>query len=184
MSHVGLDSEATASTKAQMKIFLESSDATGRVVEDLVAATSSASFSASVGAGLSIIDVPHVVFGDFTVTSLGHVTEVLSPAFDAGTLFYEVNVTSLTYTLDASASNDAATNMGTRHLHCALDSSRVPGKERVLVSARDATTTTNVVHTFFQPVLCDCYAGTCNAFNGSCVFVKRSSTFQLQCPLS
>ena len=80
-----------------MKIFLESSDATGRVVEDLVAAASSASFSASVGAGLSIINVAYVAFGDLvdsslatlTVTSLGHVTEVLSPAFDAGILFYK-----------------------------------------------------------------------------------------------
>ena len=92
-----------------MKIFLESSDATGHVVEDLVAAASSASFSASVGAGLSIIDVPYVAFGDLmdscpgtlTITSLGHVTEVLSSAFKAGTLFYDVNVTSLTYTVDA-----------------------------------------------------------------------------------
>ena len=73
-----------------MKIFLESSDATGRVVEDLVAAASSALFNASVQAGLSIIDVPYVAFGDLvdlslatlTVTSLGHVTEVLSSAFD------------------------------------------------------------------------------------------------------
>ena len=52
--------QATTCTKAQVKIFLESSDATGRVVEDLVAAASSASSSASVGAGLSIIDVPYV----------------------------------------------------------------------------------------------------------------------------
>ena len=34
--------QATTSTKAQVKIFLENSDATGRVVEDLVAAASSA----------------------------------------------------------------------------------------------------------------------------------------------
>ena len=54
--------QATTSTKAQVKIFLESSDATGRVVEDLVATASSASFSASVRAGLSIIVVPHVSF--------------------------------------------------------------------------------------------------------------------------
>ena len=39
--------QATTSTNAQVKIFLESSDATGRVVEDLVAAASSSSFSAS-----------------------------------------------------------------------------------------------------------------------------------------
>ena len=79
--------QANTSTKAQLKIFLERSDASGRVVEDLVAAASSASFSASVGAGLSIIAVPHVVFGDLvdsslttlTVTSLGHVTEVCHP---------------------------------------------------------------------------------------------------------
>ena len=120
-----------------MKIFLESSDPTGR--DDLVAAASSASFNASVEAGLSIIEVPHVVFGNLvdlslatlTVTSLGHVTEVLSPAFDASTLFYEVNVTSLTYTVEASASSKVATGgsgwkSGSRHLHCALDSSRVP----------------------------------------------------------
>ena len=111
--------QATVSTKAQVKIFLESSDATGRVVEDLVASASSASFSASVGAGLSISDVPYVAFGDLVessfstlaVTSLGHVTKALSPTFDAGTLFYEVNVTSLTYTVDASASSDAATGL-------------------------------------------------------------------------
>ena len=102
---------ATTSTKAQMKIFLENS------VEDLVAAASSAAFSASVGTGLSIINAPYVAFGvlvdsslaTLTVTSLGHVTEVLSPAFDVGTLFYQVNVTSLTYTVDASARSDAAT---------------------------------------------------------------------------
>ena len=46
-----------------------------------------------------------------TVTSLGHVTEVLSPAFDAGTLFYEVNVTSLTFTVDAGASSEVATGL-------------------------------------------------------------------------
>ena len=57
-------------------------------VEDLVAAVSSATFSTSVGTDLSIINVPYVAFGDLvdsslsplTVTSLGHVTEVLSPA--------------------------------------------------------------------------------------------------------
>ena len=98
--------QATTSTKAQLKIFLESSVETGRVVKDLVAAASSASFSASVGTGLSIINVPYVAFGNLvdsslstlTVTSLGHVTEELSPAFDASTFFDEVNVTSLTYT--------------------------------------------------------------------------------------
>ena len=68
---------------------------------------------------------------------------------------YEVNVTSLTYTADASTSSDAATGLevdgsGICHLHCALDSSRVP-EIRVLVSARDATTTTYIVHAFFQP---------------------------------
>ena len=83
--------QATTSTKAQVKIFFESSDATECVVEDLVAAASSASFTASVGARLSIIDVPYVAFGDLvdlslatlTVTTLDHVTEVLSSAFDA-----------------------------------------------------------------------------------------------------
>ena len=111
--------QATTSTKTQVKIFLKSSDTTGRVVKDLVTAASSASFSAYVGAGLSIIDVPHLAFGNFvesslatlTVTSLGHVTEVLSPAFDAGTLFDVVNVTSLTYTVDASASSEVAAGL-------------------------------------------------------------------------
>ena len=86
-------------------------------MEDLVAAASSAGFSASVKTGLSNINVPYVAFGDLvdssfstlTVTSLSHVTEVLSHAFNAGTLFYKVNVTSLTYTVDASARSDAAT---------------------------------------------------------------------------
>ena len=66
----------------------------------------------------AFFDVPHVVFGNLvdsslatlTVTSLNHVTDVLSPAFDASTLFYEVNVTSLTYKVDASASGEVATN--------------------------------------------------------------------------
>ena len=159
-----------------MKIFPESSDATGRVVEDLVAAASSASFSASVAAGLSIIDVPYVAFGvlvysslaTLTVTSLDHVTEVLSPAFDAGTLFYGVN------TVDASASGDAATGLkmdgkAAPAIYTVHSTAPAYQEKRVLVSTRDATTTTYVSHTFFQPVPCDCYAGTCNAFDGSCV---------------
>ena len=137
MSLVGLDSrrlQATTNTKAKVKIFLESSDATERVVEDLVTAASSASFSASVGAGLNIIDVLYVAFGDLmknsslatlTVTSLGHVTEVLSPASDAGTLFCAVN------TMDASASSDTATGLEmdgeAAPATYALDSSRVLG---------------------------------------------------------
>ena len=56
-------------------------------------------------------------------------------------------------------------------------------ENRVLVSARDATTTTYVVHAFFQPVPCDCYANNCNAFDGSCM-CAWSGTFQLQGPLS
>ena len=68
---------------------------------------------------LCIINVPYVAFEDLvdsslstlTVTYLSHVTEALSPAFDAGTLFYEVNVTSLAYTVDASAKSDAATGL-------------------------------------------------------------------------
>ena len=83
--------QATTSTKAQVKIFLESSDATGCVVEDFVAAASSACFNASDGAGPSIIDVPYVAFGDLVdlslatlaVTTLDHMTEVLSSAFNA-----------------------------------------------------------------------------------------------------
>ena len=42
-------------------------------------------------------------------------------------------------------------------------------QNRVIVSARDATTTTSVAHAFFQPVPCICYADTCKAFDGSCV---------------
>ena len=179
--------QATASTKAQMKIFLESSDPTGR--EDLVDAASSASFSASVEAGLSIIDVPHVVFGNLvdsslatlTVTSLGHVTEVFSPAFDAGTLFYEVNVTSLTYTLDASANSEVATGGSGYTVHSTAPAYQ---NNRVIVSARDATTTTYVAHAFFQPVPCDCYAGTCNAFDGSwvCNAEWYGSSCNAHCP--
>ena len=93
----------------------------------------------SVETGLNITDVPHVVFGNLvdsslatlTVTSLGHVTEVLSPAFDTSTLFYEVNVTSLTYTVDASASSKVVQaeehgKVAPAIYTCALDSSRVP----------------------------------------------------------
>ena len=165
-----------------MKIFLESSDATGRVVENLLAPASSASFSASVGAGLSIIDVPHVAFGDLvdstlstlTVTFLGHVTKVLSSAYDANTLFYEVNVTSLTYTVDASASSDAAAGLdvdgkAAPAIYTVHSTSPAYQENRVLVSARDATTTIYVVHAFFQPVPCNCYAHTCNAFDSSCM---------------
>ena len=156
--------QPTTSTKAQVKIFLESSDATGRVVEDLVAAASSASFSASVGAVLSFIDVPYVAFGDMadsslatlTVTFLGHVTDVLSPAFDAGTLFYEVNVTSVTYTVDASASSAAATGLevdgkSAPAIYTVHSTAPAYQEIRVLVSACDATTTTYVVHAFFSP---------------------------------
>ena len=74
-------------------------------MEDLVAAASSAACNASVGTGLCIINVPYGTFEDLvdsslstlTVKFLSHVTEVLSPAFSASTLFYKVNVTSLTY---------------------------------------------------------------------------------------
>ena len=81
--------QATTSTMAQVNIVLESSDATGRVVEDLVSAASSASSSASVGAGPSIW-----TYRTLRLEKLVHVTKVLSPAFDADTIFYEVNVTS------------------------------------------------------------------------------------------
>ena len=102
---------------SQVHRILAATSATGRVVEDLVAAASSAAVSASVGTGLCISNVPYVAFEDLvdsslstlTVTYLSHVTEVLSPAFSAGTLFYKVNVTSLTCTVDASARSDAAT---------------------------------------------------------------------------
>ena len=133
-----------------------------RVVKDLVAAASSTSFSASVEAGLSIIDVPHVTFGNWvdsslatlTVTSLGHVTEVLSPAFDTSTLFYEVNVTALRTQwtpvpvakwLQAIVDGKAAPAIYTVH-------STAPAYQnnRVIVSARDATTTTYVAHAFFH----------------------------------
>ena len=54
----------------------------------------------------------------------------------------------------------------------------------MLVSARDRTTTTYVVHAFFQTVPCDCYAGTCVPFVGSCVCVTRivRSSFNAHCP--
>ena len=174
--------QATTNTKVQVKIFLESSDATRRVVDDLVAAASSASFRASVGAGLSIIDVPHVAFGNLvnsslatlTVTSLNHVTKMLSPAFNADTIFYEVNATSLTYTVDACASSEAATGLNVNRqavpaIYIMHSTAPAYQENRVLVSACDTTTTTYVVHAFFRPVPCDCYAGTCNSFDGSCV---------------
>ena len=97
---------ATFECEAQVKIFLESSDATGRVVGTIVAAASSVSFSASVGACLSVIDVPYVAFGDLvdsslstlTVTSLGHVTEVLSPALSRKALFSKTSTSLLSRT--------------------------------------------------------------------------------------
>ena len=141
-SLVELDSEANARNykhKGTSEDLPRESDATGRVVENLVTTASSASFSASDVADLSIIVVPHVAFETWWTH---HVTKVLSPAFDADTLFYEVNVTSLTYSVDASASSEAATGLknkwesGTRHLHCALDSSRVPGKKGACLGPR------------------------------------------------
>ena len=103
-----------------------------------------------------------------TATSLSHVTEVLSPAFDAGTLFYEVNITSLTYTLDTSACSDAATGLevdgkAAPAIYTVPSTAPAYQEIRVLVSARDATTTTYVVHAFFQPVV------PCDAFHGSCM---------------
>ena len=163
MSLVGLDSkEAISNYKHDGTSEDLPREFRRRVVEDLVAAASSAYFSASVGAGPSIIDVPYVAFGDLvdsslstlTVTSLGHVTEVLSPAFDVGTLFYEVNVTSLTYTVDASARSDAATGLKVkRHTPSTLCTRQLPRsrKLKVLVLAHDVTTTTYIVHAFFQP---------------------------------
>ena len=73
---------------------------------------------------------------------------------------YEVNVTSLTYTVDASTSSDAATGVevdgsGWKKTAPAIYTvhSTAPAYQKigVLVSARDATTTTCVVHAFFQP---------------------------------
>ena len=51
------------------------------------------------------------VLSTLIVNPLGRLTEVLLPAFDAGTLFYEVNITSLTCTVDVTASSDAATGL-------------------------------------------------------------------------
>ena len=84
-----------------------------------------------------------------TVTSLNHVTKVLSPAFDADTLFYVVNVTSLTYSVDASASSDAATGLNinwkaARAIYTVHSTAPAYQENRVLVSARDTTTTTYV----------------------------------------
>ena len=74
---------------------LGTTSATGRVVEELVTATSSAAFSASVNTGLCIINVPYVAFEDLvdsslstlTVTFFSHVTVVLSPTFSADSFF-------------------------------------------------------------------------------------------------
>ena len=72
-------------------------------------------------------------------------TEVLSPAFDADTLFYEVNVTSLTYSVDASASSDGATGLKVNGkaapaIYTVHSTAPAYQENRVLVSARDATT--------------------------------------------
>ena len=163
---------------------------------EFVAAASSAAFRTSVSAVLYIIDVPHVSFRNLvnssyatlTVTSLGHVTQVLSPAFDADTIFYEVNVTSLTYMVNACASNEeGATGLEvdkkrSRHLHpCSTDPAYHENKE--LVSARDTTTTTYVVHAFFRPVPCDCYAGTAVILSMAPVGVTQSSTDPVAKPI-
>ena len=81
---------------------------------------------------------------------LGHVTEVFSPAFSAGTLFYKVNVTSLTYNVDASARSDAATGfkeMERWHTPSSLCTRQLPRtkKLRVLVSAHSETITTYIL---------------------------------------
>ena len=135
-------------------------------MEDLVAAASSAAFSASVGTRLCIINVPYVALKDLvdsslstlTVTYLSHVTEVWSPAFSAGTLFYKVNVTSLTYTVDASARSDAATgfkgNGKAAHAIFTVHST-APAYQKIegLVSAHSVTTTTYIVPPSFSPEL-------------------------------
>ena len=190
--------QTTTNTKVQVEIFLESSDATKRVVKDLVTAASSASFGDSVGAGLSIIDVPHVAFGNLvnsfiaplTVTSFGHVTKVLSPAFDADSIFYEINVTSLTYTVDACASSEVATGLNVNgkvvpaiYIVHSTAPAYQKKKNRVLVSACDTTTTTYVVHAFLWPVPCNFYAGTCNSFDGSCLCdAEYGSSCKTHCP--
>ena len=160
----------------QVKIFLKSSNATRRVVEDLVAAASSASSRASVGAGLSVMAVPHVAFGNWmnsslatlTVTSLGHVTKMLLPAFDADSVFYEVNVTSLTYTVNACASSETATGLE-------VDGKAVPAnyivhstaptyqENRVLVSAHNNLRRARLL---LASSVCF-YVGTCNSFDCS-----------------
>ena len=76
-----------------------------------------------------------------TVTSRGHVTEVLSPAFDAGTLFCEVNITSLTYTVEASASSDelqAWKCKGKRHPPLTLCTRQLPRARKLRCLSRPA----------------------------------------------
>ena len=106
-------------------------------VEDLVAAASSAAFSTSVGTDLSIIYVPYVAFGDLvdsspstlTVTSLGHVTEVLSPAFEAGTRLYSFQ-RGQRHFFDVHSGRQCQERCGyglqSGSVHCPLDSSRAP----------------------------------------------------------
>ena len=125
---------------SQVHRILAATSATGRVVEDLVAAASSAAVSASVGTGLCISNVPYIAFENLvdsslstlTVTYLSHVTEVLSPAFSAGTL----SLQSQRHFFDVRSGRQCQERRGcglqrrwqggTRHLHCALDNSRVP----------------------------------------------------------
>ena len=69
---------------------------------------------------------------------------------------YEVNVTSLTYTVNASTRSDTATGLevdGKAATAIYTVHSTAPAYQeiRVLVSARVATTTMYVVHAFCQP---------------------------------
>ena len=87
--------DAKCPLPSQVHRILGATSATRRVVEDLVATASSAACSAFVAAGVCIINVLYVAFEDLvdsspptlTVTFFNHVTEVLSPAFSASTLF-------------------------------------------------------------------------------------------------
>ena len=123
-----------------------------------------------------------------TVTSLNHVTKVLSPAFNADTIFYEVNATSSTDTADACARSEAATGLNVNRqavpaIYIMHSTAPAYQENRVLVSVCDTTTTTYVVHAFFRPVPCDCYAGTCNSFDGSCVCdAEYGSSCKTYCP--
>ena len=132
MSLVGLDSEEAASN---YKHEGTSKDLPKEFRRDWSCCGGPRCFG--VGAGLSISDVPYVAFGIGELVPFDTHSQVPRPHdqsvvahFRCRHSSYEVNITSLPYTVDTSASSEA--------------------NNRVIVSACDATATTYVAHAFFS----------------------------------